>query len=189
MIVPEQVAGALERIDPRDRELLALSLRRRVPDEALALVYDIQPPEVARRRAAAIERLAEELGVQRGADLGAVLKALLEEETWSGSGGRAGLGVRGAGDSLGAGGVGAESAAGGRGASGAETGARGRRVGGAGARGAGAGAASQAEADPSRRRGRRRPSGPRASSRAGGCRTWPWRCSASALLRSGRRSA
>ena len=86
MIVPEQVAGALERIDPRDRELLALSLRRRVPDEALALVYDIQPPEVARRRAAAIERLAEELGVQRGADLGAVLKALLEEETWSGVG-------------------------------------------------------------------------------------------------------
>lgn len=86
MIAPEQVARALERIDPRDRELLALSLRRRVPDEALALVYDIQAPEVARRRAAAIERLAEELGVQRGADLGTVLKALLEEETWSGTG-------------------------------------------------------------------------------------------------------
>jgi outer membrane biosynthesis protein TonB len=85
MIAPEQVAGALERIDPRDRELLALSLRRRVPDDAVALVYDIQPPEVARRRATAIERLAEELGVQRGADLGAVLKALLEEETWSGA--------------------------------------------------------------------------------------------------------
>lgn len=83
MIAPGQVGSALERIDPRDRELLALSLRRRVPDESLALMYDIEPPEVARRRAGAIERLAAELGVQRGADLGAVLKALLEEETWS----------------------------------------------------------------------------------------------------------
>ncbi|HZG50009.1 MAG TPA: L,D-transpeptidase [Thermoleophilaceae bacterium] len=84
MIDPGQVGSALERIDPRDRELLALSLRRRVPDEALALVYDIDPSQLARRRAAAIERLASELGVKRGEDLGAVLKALLEEETWSG---------------------------------------------------------------------------------------------------------
>jgi|SRR5829696_902323 len=84
MIAPSQVAAALERLDPRDRELLALSLRRRVPDEALGLVYEIEPPEVARRRAAAIDRLAGELGVQRGEQLGAVLKALLEEETWSG---------------------------------------------------------------------------------------------------------
>ena len=83
MIAPGQVGSALERIDPRDRELLALSLRRRVPDESLALMYDVEPSEVARRRAAAIERLAKELGVKRGADLGAVLKALLEEETWS----------------------------------------------------------------------------------------------------------
>jgi len=83
VIPPEQLAGALERLDPRDRELLALSLRRRVPDEALARVYDVVPQEVARRRAAAIERLADELGAKRGEDLGAVLQALLDEGSWS----------------------------------------------------------------------------------------------------------
>jgi hypothetical protein len=83
VIEPEQLAGALERLDPRERELLALSLRRRVPDEALARVYDVDSQEVARRRAGAIERLADELGAQRGEDLGAVLQALLDEGTWS----------------------------------------------------------------------------------------------------------
>jgi hypothetical protein len=83
VIPPEQLAGALERLDPRERELLALSLRRRVPDEALARVYDVVPQEVARRRAAAIERLADELGAQRGEDLGAVLQALLDEGSWN----------------------------------------------------------------------------------------------------------
>ncbi len=83
MIEPEQLADALERLDPRERELLALSLRRRVPDEALARVYDVDSQEVARRRAGAIERLADELGAQRGEDLGAVLQALLDEGTWS----------------------------------------------------------------------------------------------------------
>ncbi|MET0973425.1 MAG: hypothetical protein ABWY95_08400, partial [Thermoleophilaceae bacterium] len=82
MIPPEQLAGALERLDPRERELLALSLRRRVPDEALARVYDVDSQEVARRRAGAIERLADELGAQRGEDLGAVLQALLDEGSW-----------------------------------------------------------------------------------------------------------
>jgi len=85
VIPPEQLARALERLDPRERELLALSLRRRVPDEALARVYDVVPQEVARRRAAAIERLADELGAQRGEDLGAVLQALLDEGSWSAS--------------------------------------------------------------------------------------------------------
>jgi hypothetical protein len=85
VIQPEQLAGALERLDPRERELLALSLRRRVPDEALARVYDVVPQEVARRRAAAIERLADELGAQRGEDLGAVLQALLDEGSWTAS--------------------------------------------------------------------------------------------------------
>ena len=83
VIRPEQLADALERLDPRERELLALSLRRRVPDEALARVYDVGPHEIARRRAAAIEHLANALGAQRGEDLGAVLKALLDEATWS----------------------------------------------------------------------------------------------------------
>ena len=84
MIRPEQLADALQRLEPRDRELLSLSLHRRVPDEALALMYDYEPAEVSRRRAAAIERLADDLRVQRGEDLGSVLKALLEPGTWSG---------------------------------------------------------------------------------------------------------
>jgi hypothetical protein len=83
VISPEQLAEALDRIDPRDRELLSLSLRRRVPDEALGRLYECSPSEVARRRAGAIERLADEMELQRGEDLGAVLKALLEPRTWS----------------------------------------------------------------------------------------------------------
>ena len=83
MIAPEQLAQALDRIDPRERELLSLSLRRRVPDETLATVFEIDSGEVARRRARAIEHLADEMDLQRGEDLGAVLKALLEAETWS----------------------------------------------------------------------------------------------------------
>jgi hypothetical protein len=84
MIQREQLAAALARLDPRDREVLGLSLRRRVPDDALARVYGVEVPDVARRRAAAIERLAAELGVQRGQDLGMVLQALLDAETWEG---------------------------------------------------------------------------------------------------------
>src|SRR2546423_2169289 len=83
MIRPKQLAQALDRLHPRDRELLSLSLRRRVPDEALGRIYDCDASEVARRRARAIERLADEMELQRGEDLGAVLKALLEPDTWS----------------------------------------------------------------------------------------------------------
>ena len=79
-------------MDPRDRELLALSLRRRVPDDDLARMYDIDAPEVARRRATAIDRLSGELGIQRGEDLGAVLKALLEDDIWSATGAPVGAG-------------------------------------------------------------------------------------------------
>jgi|EndMetStandDraft_8_1072994.scaffolds.fasta_scaffold29971_2 hypothetical protein len=84
MIRPEQLAEALQRLEPRDRELLSLSLHRRVPDDALARAYGYEPAEVSRRRAGAIERLADDLRVQRGEDLGSVLKALLEPDTWSG---------------------------------------------------------------------------------------------------------
>jgi hypothetical protein len=83
VIRPEQLAEALDRIHPRDRELLSLSLRRRVPDEALGRLYECSTSEVARRRARAIERLADEMELQRGEDLGTVLKALLEPRTWS----------------------------------------------------------------------------------------------------------
>jgi hypothetical protein len=83
LIRPEQLVAALDRIPPRDRELLSLSLRRRVPDEALGRLYECSPSDVARLRARAIERLADEMELQRGEDLGAVLKALLEPDTWT----------------------------------------------------------------------------------------------------------
>ncbi len=54
-----------------------------MPDEALGRLYDCAPAEVARRRSGAIDRLADDLGAKRGEDLGAVLKALLEPETWA----------------------------------------------------------------------------------------------------------
>jgi hypothetical protein len=82
VIDQEQLSAALKRLDPRDWEVLDLSLRRRVPDEALARIFEVEPQDVARRRASAVENLAEELGVQRGEDLGNVLKALLETDTW-----------------------------------------------------------------------------------------------------------
>ena len=53
--------------------MLSLSLRRRVPDDDLARMYDIDAGEVARRRAGAIDRLSGQLGIQRGEELGAVL--------------------------------------------------------------------------------------------------------------------
>lgn len=82
MIDRRQLSEALARLDPRDREVLDYSLRRHVPDRDLAAVFDCGPSEVARMRAAAIERLADDLGVQRGADLGQVLTALLDNVTW-----------------------------------------------------------------------------------------------------------
>jgi hypothetical protein len=82
MMDREQLAGALERLHPRDREVLELSLRRRVPDADLATVFGTGPAEVARMRAGAIERLSELIGVKRGEDLGHMLKELLEPATW-----------------------------------------------------------------------------------------------------------
>ncbi len=82
MIDRRQLSEALARLDPRDREVLDYSLRRHVPDDDLAAVFGCGPSEVARMRAAAIERLADDLGVQRGADLGQVLTALLDHATW-----------------------------------------------------------------------------------------------------------
>lgn len=82
MIDREQLAAALARLDPHYREVLDYSLRRRVPDEDLAAVFGATPAEVARLRATAVERLSNELGVQRGADLGHMLKDLLDAATW-----------------------------------------------------------------------------------------------------------
>jgi len=82
MIDRTQLSEALARLDPRDREVLDYSLRRHVPDSDLAAVFDCGASEVARMRAGAVERLADDLGVQRGTDLGQVLTALLDHATW-----------------------------------------------------------------------------------------------------------
>lgn len=82
MIDRQQLAEALARLDPRDREILYLSLRRRVPDEDLSEVFGGDAGEVARMRAGAVERLSNDMGVQRGADLGHMLKELLDPSTW-----------------------------------------------------------------------------------------------------------
>lgn len=82
MIDRQQLAEALACLDPRDREILYLSLRRRVPDQDLAEVFEASEGDVARMRTAAIERLSNEMGVQRGSDLGHMLKELLDPGTW-----------------------------------------------------------------------------------------------------------
>jgi L,D-transpeptidase catalytic domain len=82
MIERHQIAEALGRLDARDREVLDYSLRRRVPDTDLAAIFGTSATEVARQRAGAIEKLSADLGAQRGADLGHILKELLEGETW-----------------------------------------------------------------------------------------------------------
>ena len=82
MIDRQHLAEALARLDPRDREVLYLSLRRRVPDEDLAEFFECSPGDVARMRATAIERLSYEMGVERGSDLGHMLKELLDPATW-----------------------------------------------------------------------------------------------------------
>jgi hypothetical protein len=53
-----------------------------VPDNDLAAIFDCGPSDVAKMRAAAVERLADDLGAQRGSDLGNVLTALLHQSTW-----------------------------------------------------------------------------------------------------------
>ena len=82
MIDREQLAEALGRLDPSDREILDYSLRRRVPDDDLGEILGGSPGDVARQRTAAVETLSNALGVQQGSDLGDMLKALLDPATW-----------------------------------------------------------------------------------------------------------
>ncbi|MGI8659432.1 MAG: hypothetical protein ACR2LH_00095, partial [Thermoleophilaceae bacterium] len=83
MIDREQLAAGLGRLDPRQREVLDYSLRRRVPDADLGQVLSGSPGDVERLRAAAVEALSNDLGVERGEDLGNMLKQLLEPATWA----------------------------------------------------------------------------------------------------------
>jgi hypothetical protein len=53
--------NALRALDPESRALLDLSLRRGLEDEDIASVLRVDEHEVARRRADALARLAEDL--------------------------------------------------------------------------------------------------------------------------------
>ena len=83
MIDREQLAAGLGRLDPRQREVLDYSLRRRVPDADLGRRFSASPGDVERLRAAAVAALSNDLGVERGEDLGDMLKQLLEPATWA----------------------------------------------------------------------------------------------------------
>jgi hypothetical protein len=61
-----EIGRSLRRVDPQDRAILDLSLRRKVKDEVVAAVLRMQPEDVAPRREAALDRLAAELGVDHG---------------------------------------------------------------------------------------------------------------------------
>ena len=57
-----EIGRSLQKADPQDRALLDLSLRRKVKDDVVAAVLRLQPEEVVHRRAAALDRLAADLG-------------------------------------------------------------------------------------------------------------------------------
>jgi DNA-directed RNA polymerase specialized sigma24 family protein len=59
----QDLAAALARLDAPTRALLDLSLRRGLPDEEIAEVMRTDRDQVAGRRVAALDRLAEELSL------------------------------------------------------------------------------------------------------------------------------
>ena len=71
-------------LDPGSRALLDLSLRRRLPFEAMAGVLHTDPFDLARRRARAVARIAAELDLE-GAGVVATVKAALSrlpDDAW-----------------------------------------------------------------------------------------------------------
>jgi DNA-directed RNA polymerase specialized sigma24 family protein len=59
----KELSAALGRLDPPTRALLDLSLRRGLPDDEIAEVLDTGREEVANRRLAALDSLADELAL------------------------------------------------------------------------------------------------------------------------------
>ena len=60
----KDASRALSRLEPESRALLDLSLRRGVDDQDIANVLRVDEDEVKRRRSAAMDRLAQELGLE-----------------------------------------------------------------------------------------------------------------------------
>lgn len=79
-VPPERVAAAFERLSSGERALLELSLRREVVDPALAELLRVSAEDVARRREAALARLADELDADSSDEVAGVLVGLWREQ-------------------------------------------------------------------------------------------------------------
>jgi DNA-directed RNA polymerase specialized sigma24 family protein len=77
---------ALARLDPEARALLDLSLRRGLEDDDIASVLRVDKREVERRRAAAFDQLAKELGLDGREERDELFATLpdLPVEAWRG---------------------------------------------------------------------------------------------------------
>src|SRR3954463_4534571 len=80
----EELAMCVRALDPGSRALLDLSLRRRLPFEAMAAVLHTDPFELARRRARSIARIAADLDLDGVGVVGSVKAALarMADEAW-----------------------------------------------------------------------------------------------------------
>ena len=81
---PDALVMCVRALDPGSRALLDLSLRRKLPFEAMAGVLHTDPFDLARRRARAVARIAAELDLE-GAGVVATVKAALArlpDEAW-----------------------------------------------------------------------------------------------------------
>jgi DNA-directed RNA polymerase specialized sigma24 family protein len=87
----EDARRALAKLDPQSRALLDLSLRRGLDDEDIGNVLRVDPEEVRRRRAAAFERLASDLGLGRQEERDELFATLqdLPADYWGGQPARA----------------------------------------------------------------------------------------------------
>src|SRR5437588_2724150 len=72
----DRLAECVRSLDPANRALLDLSLRRRIRDDTMAPLLRIDPFNLAWRRARTIERIASELGLDHPAGIGDVRAAL-----------------------------------------------------------------------------------------------------------------
>ena len=80
----EALAMCVRELDPGSRALLDLSLRRKLPFEAMAGVLHTDPFDLARRRARAVARIAAELDLEGAGVVAAVKGALarLPDDAW-----------------------------------------------------------------------------------------------------------
>jgi hypothetical protein len=81
---PEALAACVRALDPGSRALLDLSLRRKLPFEAMAGVLHTDPFDLARRRARAVARIAAELDLEGAGVVASVKAALarLPDDAW-----------------------------------------------------------------------------------------------------------